>query len=48
MNEEETNEPRILEVDGVNVIVPQCCVEGREDCKHVVQRQRPDKRNVGL
>lgn len=49
-DEEEENEEsaKVLIADGVNVIIPQCCTEGWDECPHVVQKQRPDKRNVGL
>lgn len=41
-------EAKVLMYDGINIILPKCCIEGRDDCKHVVQKQRPDKRNIGL
>lgn len=46
--ENKEEETRILVADGVNVIIPKCCVEGWDSCPHTVQKQRPDKRNVGL
>ena len=29
-------------------VIPQCCREGWKTCKHVLQKQRPTKHNVGL
>lgn len=50
MDDEQENKERVkvLIADGVNVIIPKCCTEGWEECSHAVQKQRPDKRNVGL
>jgi hypothetical protein len=31
-----------------SIIIPQCCVEGRDDCKHVSQKERKVKTNIGL
>lgn len=28
--------------------IPDCCREGREDCPHVVKKQKPKKQNIGL
>lgn len=45
---DEEQEPAVLIVDGHTITIPKCCSEGREDCKHAVQKQRPDKRNIAL
>jgi hypothetical protein len=46
--EEEETEQRVIRVGEKTIIIPKCCSEGREDCKHVVQKQRPAKRNKAL
>jgi len=46
--ETETTEPESIFPRTPRIIIPTCCSEGREDCKHCVQKQRPDKRNVGI
>lgn len=28
--------------------IPQCCLEGWPSCPHVLKKQRPVKKNVGL
>lgn len=48
MNEEENTEPAVILMDGLTIQIPTCCSEGRDDCKHAVQKQRPDKRNIAL
>lgn len=49
MNDEETQDEEVtLNVNGLTLHIPVCCSEGRDDCKHAVQKQRPEKRNVAL
>lgn len=43
-----TTEPKPIEVDQFNWIVPQCCREGWESCPHTVKRQKKVKTNIGL
>lgn len=49
--ENETNKERkeeaVLEKE-FKMIIPICCREGWDSCVHVVQRQKPTKRNIGL
>lgn len=49
MSEKETTEAEVLSPDRMKVIIPQCCREGWDTCKHVVNRpKRKKKRNIGL
>lgn len=32
----------------IKVIIPQCCKEGWDSCKHVVKKPKKKKKNVGL
>jgi len=44
----EMEEPEVIEVDNFNWKIPECCTEGWESCPHVVRRDKPSKRNIGL
>lgn len=46
--DEPLDEPQILGINGIAVQIPRCCSEGRDDCPHGVQKERPEKQNVGL
>jgi len=54
MNEEQKTKvevpkkPEVKTTEVVNIIIPQCCREGWKTCPHVLKRNRPTKRNVGL
>ena len=45
---EENNEPTIIEVDELNIIIPQCCREGWDDCPHAVHKEREKPKNIAL
>lgn len=49
--ENETNKERkeeaVLEKE-FKMIIPECCINGLASCKHVVQRQKPTKKNIGM
>lgn len=47
-NIEEYKEPAVILMDGITIQIPTCCSEGREDCKHAVQKQRPAKTNIAV
>lgn len=47
-NQERKEEATILEVDPFNWQIPTCCKEGWASCPHVVKKQKPTKRNIGL
>lgn len=38
----------IGEASHINMIIPECCREGWDSCPHVLKKQKPAKRNVGL
>lgn len=53
--ENETNEEEVNLVFGttprpdvMSIIIPQCCIEGREDCPHVAKKERKLKTNIGM
>ena len=47
--EKEGTKAKILETEEIQWIVPVCCREGWDSCKHVINRpQKPRKSNVGL
>jgi hypothetical protein len=46
--EKEPQEPEIRVIDPLLMIIPDCCKEGWESCKHVVRKPKPKKSNVGL
>ncbi len=46
MNDEK--EPAVILMDGITIKIPPCCSEGRADCRHAVQKQRPAKQNIAL
>jgi hypothetical protein len=31
-----------------SILIPECCREGWESCRHVAKRQRPIRNNIGL
>lgn len=38
-----------LDQNQIEIIIPECCREGWEDCPHVVNRdKRKTKKNIGL
>lgn len=45
---QEENKTEILETSVEKIQIPLCCQEGWASCPHVVRRQRPAKRNIGL
>jgi hypothetical protein len=32
----------------VSILIPECCREGWANCPHVVRREKPAKKNIGL
>ena len=46
--EKRQEETQILSPHGIAVIIPECCREGLDSCKHVPQKIRISKRNVGM
>lgn len=40
--------PIVIEVDGTNIQIPECCREGWDDCPHTAKPERAKKRNIGL
>lgn len=48
MNEEENNEVKIFTTDDINIIIPQCCREGWDDCPHSVKKEREKPKNIAL
>lgn len=48
MDEKEKKEETILKPAPYTIIIPECCREGWESCKHSAQKIRISKRNVGL
>lgn len=46
-NEEKKTEEKAV-LTGFTFIIPQCCREGWDSCKHVAKKERRKKRNVGL
>lgn len=49
MNEKEIkSQEEVQVVDNFNWIVPECCREGWASCPHVVKREKPKKKNIGL
>ena len=36
------------EVKPVTFLIPDCCREGWDTCKHVPRREKPKKQNIGL
>ena len=46
---EKGQEAKVLDPEEVIWIVPQCCREGWDTCKHVIKRdKKPRKGNIGL
>lgn len=45
---DEEQEPAVILMDGITIKIPICCSEGRADCKHAVQKTRPEKTNIAL
>ena len=49
MHEEQKEEaPALLNELQLAMLIPACCREGREDCPHVLRREKPKKGNVGV
>jgi hypothetical protein len=49
MNDEDIQDERdVISVDGIVIHIPICCSEGRDDCKHAVQKERISKRNIAI
>lgn len=48
MLKEEENKKEIVNTEGFEWIVPECCREGWPSCPHTVKRPKPKKRNIGL
>ena len=46
--EKKKEENKVLEVERVNVIIPQCCREGWDNCPHSVKPFKKIKQNIGL
>lgn len=42
------NKPEINEIDPIKFLIPDCCREGWDSCRHVVKKQKPAKKNIGL
>ena len=36
------------EVDGTTIIIPVCCREGHDDCKHVIGKVKKKRRNIAV
>ena len=36
------------DVEVVSILIPQCCREGWDSCVHVLKKQKPIKKNIGL
>lgn len=47
-NEEQKKETKVLEHKPLTIIIPICCREGWDSCKHVPKKQKRAKQNVGL
>lgn len=47
-NEKEIKRQEEVQVSNFNWIVPECCREGWASCPHVVKREKPKKKNIGL
>lgn len=45
-NEEKQKEKK--DIKSFIIHIPDCCREGRDDCKHGVKKIKPQKQNVGL
>lgn len=44
-----TEAPVIIIKDSpIEVMIPDCCKEGWEDCRHVAKKERKQKQNIGL
>lgn len=41
-------EPEIKVIDVTNIQIPLCCKEGWKSCPHVLPKQKPTRRNIGL
>lgn len=39
---------KVIDGEMVSILIPQCCREGWKNCPHVVKKQKPVKRNIGL
>lgn len=48
MNEGENEPVQMFTVDNINIIIPQCCREGWDDCPHAVHKEREKPKNVAL
>lgn len=42
------NEPIIIDVEQLNIKIPQCCQEGWDDCPHAVKKEREKPTNIAL
>lgn len=47
-NEKEIKRKEEVQVNNFNWIVPECCREGWASCPHVLKREKPKKKNIGL
>jgi len=48
-NNETRKETKVLENDQLRWMVPECCREGLESCRHVINRPKKAKKgNIGL
>ena len=47
-DETEAAKAKILNKEEIMVMIPQCCREGWDTCKHVPKPQRKEKRNIGV
>ena len=45
---DDEDEPKEIEAGMVNIIIPQCCREGWDDCKHAVHKEREKPKNIAV
>lgn len=48
MNESSSQDIKIVKDSDVLMLIPACCREGFESCTHVLKKEKPRKRNIGL
>ena len=44
----EKKETTILEIDPLDIVIPQCCREGWDSCIHTAKKEKPRKGNIAL
>lgn len=47
-NQKRKEETKVLDQEAIIVIIPQCCREGWDSCKHSVRPLKKRKNNIGL